>query len=342
MLLRADREADAFAVLSEATATLPDNGSLQFMLAEASRRVKAVADHHQLRPIAPDSALPLALDVLGRDPTNPEAIAAAAAVARRLGQPEIMLDVCQAALRRTPAHTLARYELAIAHALLGHPQDAKELIDVERFVRVVETATPDRFGDALAFEAALTGEIERNPTLTSDPPGKATKGGSQTSTIPRAGDDATDALLEVVRDCVDGFESGLSPDSAHAFEQHRPVRVRLRAWAVVVRGNGRQLSHIHPDGWLSGVYYVGAPEPDTEDPRRGALVLGSLEGTGLKFDPPWGVRDIQPARGRLVLFPSYTPHATRPTQSPEARTCISFDVIPIPTDTVTGVAAPQA
>jgi hypothetical protein len=61
-------------------------------------------------------------------------------------------------------------------------------------------------------------------------------------------------------------------------------------------------------------------------------VLGSLEIKGVRVDPPWGIRDIHPVPGRLVMFPSYIPHATIPTKSNEERICISFDVIPVKPD----------
>src|SRR6476646_10216143 len=92
-------------------------------------------------------------------------------------------------------------------------------------------------------------------------------------------------------------------------------------------GDGRQAAHIHPYGWLSGVYYVSVPKTSSEDLRNGCLVLGAME-EGLNVDPPWGIRYISPAPGLLVLFPSYVPHATIPTRSPDRRICIAFDVGP--------------
>jgi hypothetical protein len=41
-------------------------------------------------------------------------------------------------------------------------------------------------------------------------------------------------------------------------------------------------------------------------------------------------RAIQPAAGRLVLFPSYTWHGTVPFHDKAARTTIAFDVVPMP------------
>jgi putative 2-oxoglutarate-Fe(II)-dependent oxygenase superfamily protein len=54
-----------------------------------------------------------------------------------------------------------------------------------------------------------------------------------------------------------------------------------------------------------------------------------MEIGGLSVDPPWGTREIRPVPGRLVLFPSYVPHATIATGSTDKRICIAFDVTPV-------------
>ena len=74
------------------------------------------------------------------------------------------------------------------------------------------------------------------------------------------------------------------------------------------------MSHIHDDGRLSGVYYVSVPKTSSVNPRAGCLVLVSSEHNGPSVDPPWGTRDVHPVPGRLVLFPSYIPHATIPDE----------------------------
>jgi uncharacterized protein (TIGR02466 family) len=130
---------------------------------------------------------------------------------------------------------------------------------------------------------------------------------------------------------VDAFESNLADGLQHPFIERRPKRAWLEAWAVVYPGDGRQVAHIHAGGWLSGVYYVTVPKTSYDELRSGCLVLGALELKGQSVDPPWGIRDIRPAPGRLVLFPSYVPHATIPTKSTDARICIAFDVVPVPT-----------
>ena len=283
LLLRTDQDDEAIAVLTEAVSNLPADPKLQLMLVDACRRAgrlelvqealsrtpsPAVDDREftalrlSLRSPTPQDAIRSATDALALDPTNPEAIAFLGGVARRSRHPESMVGVCQTALQRDPSHTLARYELALALSMLGRADDARQLIDLDRFVSVIDAPTPRAYGNATTFESELVAEINSNPTLRSDPAGKATKGGLQSGALPRAGDHAIVALLEQIRAAVDGYAADLTGEIGHPFAERRPGRARLRAWAVVVRGQGRQVAHIHPDGWLSGVYYVSVPRRD--------------------------------------------------------------------------------
>jgi len=103
---------------------------------------------------------------------------------------------------------------------------------------------------------------------------------------------------------------------------------RLDAWAVVCGKEGRQKAHLHPPGWLSGVYYVTASRPAGANLYRGPLILGALDPHAHGVEPPWGTREIEPVPGRLVLFPSYLPHATQPSGVEGARISVAFDVVP--------------
>src|SRR5258707_7985332 len=52
-----------------------------------------------------------------------------------------------------------------------------------------------------------------------------------------------------------------------------PYTTLFRSWAVIYPGDGHQTSHIHEDGWLSGVYYVSVPKHGGDDPKGGHLLL---------------------------------------------------------------------
>jgi uncharacterized protein (TIGR02466 family) len=350
LLLEIGEHEEAIAVLAEAVSTFPKEPKLHLMLADTYDRAHRLELAHEVLHLTPMIPIDdrttsiyrlellmktravkdirqVATDTLALDPTNATALRALGKVSRKEGNPEIMLPICQTALRHEPGHYQARYELAFAFTILGRFEEARQLIDLDQFITVTEVVAPQGYGNAATFEAALADEITRNPTLRRDPSHAAMRGGLQTMDgLPHAGERATGDVITQIRLAVDAFEANLTEELDHPFIKKRPKRAWLNAWAVVYPGDGRQVAHIHPDSWLTGVYYVSAPKPSCEDLRNGCLVLGALEMEGLSIAPPWGIRDINPVPGRLVLFPSYVPHATIPTRSSDRRICIAFDV----------------
>jgi Putative 2OG-Fe(II) oxygenase/Tetratricopeptide repeat len=271
----------------------------------------------------------VAIDTLALDPTNITALRGLGRETRKNGNPEIMIPICQAALEHEPGHTQALYELALAFMSVGRSEEARDLMDINRFVTVIKVCTPQTYANAEAFESALASEIIRNATLKPDPLGRATRGGFQTmGGLPHAGEFVIGEVINLIRLAVDEFVVNLPETLDHPFIKGRPKRADLNAWAVVYPGEGRQVAHIHATSWLSGVYYVSVPRQSCSKSRNGCLVLGAFEIEGQSLDPPWGMREIKPVSGGLVLFPSYIPHATIPTGSPDKRICIAFDVKP--------------
>jgi tetratricopeptide (TPR) repeat protein len=111
---------------------------------------------------------------------------------------------------------------------------------------------------------------------------------------------------------------------------HRLGRVRLNGWATLVHCDGHQNWHIHPDGWISGVYYVDLPNRLSADRgSEGDIEFGlyPFENKMMDFDSYcWR---IKPEAGRLLLFPSYYAHRTWPTKVSDWRLSIAFDVVPV-------------
>jgi tetratricopeptide (TPR) repeat protein len=350
-LLQADEVEDAIAILADAISNSPTEPALYLTLANAYLRARRVDLAREVLHRAPavqiddrkltifrlellmktgnvKEAAQAATDALALDPTNRDALTTLGRASREHGRPDVMIPFCQEALKLEPGHTYARYQLAVAFAMLGRSEEARQLIDLDKFITVTEVPTPECYVNAEAFEAALGNEIARNLTLRPDPVGTATEGGFQTSRFPQVGDRAVVVLLDLIRSAIDAFAASLPEAPYHPFVAMRPKRAELNAWAVVYPGGGRQSSHIHPHGWLSGVYYVSVPKASCDNLRCGCLVLGTVEIKGLSDHPPWGIRDIRPVPGQLVLFPSYIPHAAIPTRSTDARICIAFDVVP--------------
>jgi tetratricopeptide (TPR) repeat protein len=96
------------------------------------------------------------------------------------------------------------------------------------------------------------------------------------------------------------------------------------SWSVRLSAKGFHISHTHPAGWISSAFYVALPEESQRgEAPSGWLTLGAPPpelGLGLP-----AYRQVEPRRGRLVLFPSTMWHSTAPFVAGE-RLVIAFDV----------------
>jgi uncharacterized protein (TIGR02466 family) len=125
------------------------------------------------------------------------------------------------------------------------------------------------------------------------------------------------SLLEVVRD--------LAWDS----EEVKPSIINC--WAMVNGKNASNLLHNHSNAYLSGVYYLKAPENSGNlyfhDPRVGTqMLVPPYE----KITPITLSKLIyKPIEGMLVIFPSWLWHGVEINQSEEERISISFNVITV-------------
>jgi Putative 2OG-Fe(II) oxygenase len=231
-----------------------------------------------------------------------------------------LLAFCDETLEKNTGHTSARYHRALALIQLNRGEEAVALLDPSNFLSF--TPIELRPGQVLGeFTDALQKEILANPTLMSDPRTKATQHGLQTQQLLQPDQVAVPALLQLIRNAVDRYTEKLDGmESADEFITCRPKRARIASWAVVYPGAGCQRSHFHPNGWLSGVFYVAAPS-------GGHLLLGAFDSKEVEH-APWKIEHLQPEPGFLALFPSFIPHATEPTHSEDLRICIAFDVLP--------------
>ena len=134
------------------------------------------------------------------------------------------------------------------------------------------------------------------------------------------------ALEDIIERAVERYVERGPPASAHPFLASVPESVVVTAWAVVLERGGFQIPHVHPAGWLSGVYYVRVPAPPPGRPHEGWIEFGQPDpALGGEADPP--TRLLDPEVGSMVLFPSYVYHRTLPFDTPGPRISIAFDVM---------------
>jgi uncharacterized protein (TIGR02466 family) len=109
----------------------------------------------------------------------------------------------------------------------------------------------------------------------------------------------------------------------------RQVRLELATCWIIVNGKfASGAVHCHPHSFLSGVYYVRAPDNCGDiffqDPRP-AAIMGSCPVTE---HAPWTVRQIsyRPLSGGMLIFPSWLYHGVEPNLSDESRVSVSFNL----------------
>lgn len=203
-------------------------------------------------------------------------------------------------------------------------------VRLERVARI-DLPVPAGFADVAAFNDALADENLANPHKLSDFPEdeEANRGSRRIDNLFTGRRPALiEALIERLQDAVDSYPAarrgGFDP-----WPSARPAPARIRAWGLLQREGDYEALHLHPSGWLSGVYYVRIPP----------AVSSAGDGRGcIEFGPPAGLADVVPdaaptrhyvpREGMLLLAPSHYPHRTIPSGLDEDRISVAFDVIP--------------
>ena len=182
------------------------------------------------------------------------------------------------------------------------------------------------------FNSALTKHVLAHPTLNFTPPEKSTRFGGHTGDLrfglPR---DPVHALEQMIEEAVMQYRAEVKKNNAHPFLANFPKKWGVTIWAIVMGAQGHQTSHIHPAGWLSGVYYpqVSAAVAKGGNDNAGWIEFGNPPDE-YKLSTEAELTLYQPKEGLMLLFPSYTYHRTIPYLTDKTRVSVAFDVFPIP------------
>jgi hypothetical protein len=282
------------------------------------------AAHALARLKRTDEAIEIALQAL-EDPTpdfRPLALLARLLPPR--GETERLWDLCVELRARGFWGGYLPAVSAFAAAATRHDEEVAALMNPGRWF----SAT--RLGLRKNFNESLSTELLRNGNISTVPSSKATRGDSAWVEDLHifAGPLAKELHAECRRSVTD-FVAQRELFAEDVMMAHRPGRVKLKSWAALLHGDGFQRWHVHPEGWISGVYYVDLPKLERADGgTEGDIEFGVFPFTdGIpNFDSHcWR---IKPEVGTLLLFPSYYAHRTWPTEVSDRRLSIAFDVIP--------------
>jgi uncharacterized protein (TIGR02466 family) len=264
------------------------------------------------------------------EPFQPLYLRELAAALLHQGRGEPAVAICDRALALDRFDQEALAYRALGLRLAGLIAEADHLTDQERWIHITAPVLPFQGDDLIAFNQALAADLRALNSRKWQPATQSIRGGTQTQA------NIFVEPVETIRTLHRGIDAAvrahlatLQADPGHPFLAGRPSRYAYRGWSVILEDQGYHVSHIHPEGWLSGCYYVQVP--DFED--------GDLEDPGcIEFGPPWTelpfpvpppLRRVPPAAGRLVLFPSYFWHRVRPFRSASQRITVPFDLVPL-------------
>jgi hypothetical protein len=216
----------------------------------------------------------------------------------------------------------------VADAILGNSGDVAYLMDYDSFLRC-ETLEPPAGCDHGTFHANLVDEIKSGMTYFGRKKNAAMNDAWWHADLLRPERPTAWQLREIIRCRVERYIAELPTCSDHPFVRSAPRAFKIAGWALVSNGTSYHTPHIHPEAWLSGVYYVVRPPASRQRGNVGWLRLGPRASLGLTPADGWQERFVEPEPGTLVLMPGYFVHDTEPMGVDEERICIAFDILPL-------------
>ncbi len=277
------------------------------------------------------AAMQLAATGLQQDPFSLDLLMKLCEALFQQDVPDQALQMARRMEELDPTNQIAISLQANAMRLLGDEAGAHRLYDYERFVHSEILAAPKGFDSLEAFNGHLAEKLDLLHHAQHEPVQQTLRNGSQTyeSLFTRPGvDPAIVSLGEAVRVAAAKFVAGLPKDADHPFLRRKAKGLDWAgSWSVRLNGGGHHVDHIHPKGWISGVYYVDLPDClEDESEKPGWIKFGEFkrpEARSLSWE-----KAVRPQPGMVVFFPSYMTHGTLPTVGDQKRLTVSFDIVP--------------
>jgi uncharacterized protein (TIGR02466 family) len=248
-----------------------------------------------------------------------------------LGEAAAALEAFEACLRLSPFDRRAVAYRTAALVELGRLDPAAAIAEHRRWLTPLMLEPPAGWESIEGLNRQLAQDLMQHRSLRWEPVGTATTGGADILLLLQHPTPAITAFAGRLRGAIDRHLAALPVEPGHPFLDRRIESYALDIWGTVLKAQGYQSAHIHPTGWMSGVYYVQMPESLGSGGHNadysGWIEFGHPADTfRLTRDPP--VELVRPQPGLVLFFPSYLYHRTIPFEGPTPRISIAFDVRP--------------
>ena len=308
-----------------------DRNGAYAILADISRRegmdpivdvfASQIAVH--LDPVA---ALVHAESAYRRMPGDPAVLSTLCQANLTADRPDQALKIAEALFARGPFDQYAIALFADACRALGDER-CHPLYDLPALVHVSSIEAPKGWSGLAAFLSDLADRLSSRMALRAHPVGQSVRLGVQTQqSLNHVKDPVIAAFFQALDAPIRQYFAGLG-------QGLDPLRARLAAnykfngaWSVRLRPHGHHANHIHPMGWISSAFYLQVPDA-VQNGHQGWLKFGEPDAPG--GPNLTAMHHVQPAPGRLVLFPSYMWHGTVPFSGEQHRLTAAFDLLPV-------------
>lgn len=246
----------------------------------------------------------------------------------RRGQPAEILALADRMAELGAVHSWLHASRTLSLVALGKLAAARSGELAHRLRAEIMLEPPPGWDDIGAFNAALADEILRNSAIRRDRYGTASRDTEILDSLANGHAPLAAALVEQIARTAERHAATLD-DVDHPWVAARPASGRLTSWGAITQEHGFEHWHIHPEGWMSGVYYVAVPRAVQEgEDEGGCIAFGISDALMGEAAQAYGRHLLRPKPGLLALFPSQTYHRTYPHGQSERRICVAFDIWP--------------
>ena len=221
---------------------------------------------------------------------------------------------------------------ALCWRLLGDDRE-KALMDYDKFIGVYKIEVPEGYENLEQFNLALNKALDQFHLSAQQPSDQTVTGGGGTQSIAAILTREVKEIQELrksLEKAARRYISELPDDPDHPLLGCKANDYSFSgSFSIRLRDQGFHFNHTHPEGWISGCYYVSLPD---------VVKDGKSQQGWIKFgESPLNLgakevieKIIQPKEGVVAFFPSYMFHGTIPFSSSQRRTTLPMDIVPSP------------
>ena len=235
------------------------------------------------------------------------------------------LEVCDERLAKVPGDPEMLAYRAVVMTDMGRVAEAEAYLP-PNLIMGHRPLCPDGFASMAEFNREMVRHILGHPSLVPSPPSHATVAGRHTGSLVCEPWGPMRHFKDMIAEAARVYRRR-HRNNPHPLFTRWSDEYSLTVWAVEMNAGGHQMPHIHPSGFLSGVYYPQLPQQVTDPGDTNGFIefFQAPEQFTLRHQPH--LQLFPPEEGVMYLFPSAYFHRTIPFDGEGTRISVAFDLV---------------